>query len=143
MAFSFFIDERYNDFRINNGNMVLVQGADNVAQQIRTTLRTERGEWFLNLNFGLPYYSTSTDVNDNSNPGILGGNSSAAEIQAYIVAATLQVPDVVTINRFELIELSESRSVLVDMDVQVAKFDFQGIGTQSVVNISLGVGDNG
>lgn len=140
MAYSFYIDEIYTDFRISNGNLVLVQGADNVVQQIRNTLRTELGEWFLNTNFGLPYYSSTKEINDNSTPGILGGNTSAAEIEAYLVAAVLQVPGVVTINRFDLTESSGERKVFVDMDVQVESFDFKGIGTQSSVNISLGVG---
>ena len=96
MAYSFYIDEIYNDFRISNGDLVLVQGADNVVQQIRITLKTELGEWFLNTNFGLPYYSSTKNINDNSTPGI-----------------------------------------------QVESFDFQGIGTQSEVNISLGVGNDG
>ena len=143
MAYSFYIDEIYNDFRISNGDLVLVQGADNVVQQIRITLKTELGEWFLNTNFGLPYYSSTKNINDNSTPGILGGNKSAAEIEAYLVAAVLQVPGVVTINRFDLVEVSAQRRVVVNMDVQVESFDFQGIGTQSEVNISLGVGNDG
>ena len=70
-------------------------------------------------------------------------NKSAAEIEAYLVAAVLQVPGVVTINRFDLVEVSAQRRVVVNMDVQVESFDFQGIGTQSEVNISLGVGNDG
>ena len=140
MAYSFYIDDLFNDFRISNGEIALVQGTDNVAQQIRITLRTELGEWFLNTNFGLPYYSVTKDLNDNNTQGILGGNLSAAEIESYLLAAVFQVPGVVSINRFEMTQLSDRR-LLVDMDVLAESFDINGIGTQEEVNISLGLGE--
>lgn len=140
MAYSINIDDLFNDFRISNREIVLVQGVDNVAQQIRITLRTQLGEWFLNTNFGLPYYSITKDLNDNNTQGILGGNLSAAEIESHLLAAVFQVPGVISINRFELTQLSE-RKFFVDMDVQAESFDINGIGTQEEVNISLGLGE--
>ena len=139
MSYSLFIDPLFNDFRISNGDIVLVKGDDAVVQQIRTTLRTQLGEWFLNINFGLPYYSLSaTDINDNSNPGILGGNLSAAEIQSYLIAAVLQVPGVITIDQFLIEEVSTTRNIFVEMTVTVETFPFNGIGTQKQVSINLG-----
>lgn len=140
MSFSFYIDEAYNDFRISNKNIVLVNGVDNVEQQIRTTLKTELGEWFLNTNFGLPYFSSTTQLNDNNNPGILGGKSSAAEIQSQILLAILQVPGVISVDKFLISEQNESRTVFINVDVVAELFDANGISTQEVINISLGVG---
>jgi len=139
MAYTLFIDPLFNDFRINNGDIALVKGEDAVVQQIRTTLRTQLGEWFLNINFGLPYYSlTPTDINDNANPGILGGNLSAAEIQSHLIAATLQVPGVITVDEFIINESFSDRNVFVFERVTVETFPFNGVRTQKEININLG-----
>ena len=139
MSYTLLIDPLFNDFRINNGDIVLVKGEDAVVQQIRTTLRTQLGEWFLNINFGLPYYSLNpTDINDNANPGILGGNLSAAEIQSYLTAATLQVEGVLSLDEFLIEETASTRNVVVFMKVTIDAFPFNGIGTQKEVSINLG-----
>lgn len=140
MSFTFYIDDLYNDFRINTGNMVLVSGAEQVVQQTRSTLRTELGEWYLNILFGLPYYSSTATLNDNATPGILGGKMSAAEIEAYLVAAVLQVPGISTINNFELIEVSDTRQLYTNMTVTAETFTNNGLGTQTQKQIYIGLG---
>lgn len=140
MSFTFYVDDLYNDFRINTGNMVLVSGVDQVVQQIRSTLRTELGEWYLNILFGLPYYSATATLNDNNTPGILGGKMSAAEIEAYLVAAVLQVPGVSTINNFELIEAGDSRVLYANITVTAESFTTNGLSTQAQKQIYIGLG---
>lgn len=140
MSFTFYIDEMYNDFRINTGNMVLVSGVNQVVQQIRSTLRTELGEWYLNILFGLPYYSSTTTLNDNATPGILGGKMSAAEIEAYLLAAVLQVPGVSTINNFELVEVADTRALYANITVTAESFDNNGLSTQAQKQIYIGLG---
>jgi hypothetical protein len=140
MSFTFYIDELYNDFRINTGNMVLVSGADEVVQQIRSTLRTELGEWYLNILFGLPYYSSTSTLNDNSTPGILGGKMSAAEIEAYLLAAILQVPGVLNINNFSLVEVSDTRNLYANIEVTAETFTNNGLSTQAQKQIYIGLG---
>lgn len=44
------------DLAIENTRLVLIQGADEVRQMLQTRLLTVRGEWFLNLLEGVPYY---------------------------------------------------------------------------------------
>ena len=140
MAYSFYVDDFYNDFRITNGEMVLVQGCDNVAQQIRITLRTQLGEWYLKTTFGLPYYSTTGDVNDNTTRGIFGGNIAAAEIEDHLLLAVFQVPGVISVNSFELSQVT-SRKFIVNMEVLVESSNVNGLGTQEEVSISLDLGD--
>jgi hypothetical protein len=140
MSFTFYIDELYNDLRVNTGYMVLVSGVDQVVQQVRSTLRTELGEWYLNTQFGLPYYSSTITLNNNETPGILGGYMSAAEIEAYLVAATLQVPGVASINNFELIEVANTRQVYTAMSITSETFDNNGLGTQTQKQIYIGLG---
>ena len=36
-------------------NLKMIEGAEEIKQQIRNILLTNRGEWFLNLNFGTPW----------------------------------------------------------------------------------------
>ena len=37
------------------GNLVMVEGEDEIAQSIERVLTTNKGEWFLNLEHGLDY----------------------------------------------------------------------------------------
>lgn len=53
----------YVDFAIGNNDIICEDGkiklaykADEVLQRVRTRLRKIRGEWFLNINSGVPYY---------------------------------------------------------------------------------------
>ena len=54
-----------SDFGLNSsgeldlatGDLVLIDGADAVAQQLKIRLRFIQGEWFLDQRVGIPYYS--------------------------------------------------------------------------------------
>lgn len=45
-----------NDLISEDGKIKLVYRADEVLQRVRTRLRKIKGEWFLNINTGIPYY---------------------------------------------------------------------------------------
>ena len=51
------IDRNTKDIVFENGLLQLVSGSEAAAQRIWTRLHTSIGEWFLDLNFGLPYRS--------------------------------------------------------------------------------------
>lgn len=44
-----------NDLEISNGDLVTVTGGDEAGQRIKDRLLTFRGEWFLNLSYGVDY----------------------------------------------------------------------------------------
>ena len=44
------------DLIVQNGNLMLVEEPEASGQRIQDRLLTFRGEWFLDLNFGTPYY---------------------------------------------------------------------------------------
>lgn len=41
------------DIVFENGDVVMIDGDDEIAQCVETVLRTNKGEWFLNEEFGL------------------------------------------------------------------------------------------
>jgi hypothetical protein len=44
------------DLRIVNGDLVLVEGAEQVAQALEIRLNSLKGEWFLDRTYGVPYF---------------------------------------------------------------------------------------
>lgn len=50
------IDDLTKDLAIEDNNFVLISGVDRAKQNLLTRLRTYLGEWFLNINIGIPYY---------------------------------------------------------------------------------------
>jgi hypothetical protein len=84
-----------NILRIENFNLVLVSGSDQVAQSVRTKLKTFRGEWFADEQFGLPWFS-----NNDSRLTILGKNSNIAIATGIIRREILGVEGVDEILEF-------------------------------------------
>ncbi len=52
----FLLDEK-GDIVIENGEIGLVSGNELVAQTVKTTMNTNKGEWFLNHDEGINYYA--------------------------------------------------------------------------------------
>ena len=106
MAYNFFIDPAFNDFRVINGTLQLTTGQDTIRQQIYLRFNTEFGEWFLDTDAGLQYYSASKDINSNE-PGILGGNFSAAQIRSLFQKEILSTPGIKSIKEDNLTYTSD------------------------------------
>lgn len=49
------LDAKKHDIIIKDNDMLLIDNAERVAQQIKIQLLTLLGEWFLNVNHGVPY----------------------------------------------------------------------------------------
>ncbi len=54
-----------NDIIIENNDLKLIKGVEEVAQVLRQRLRVFRGEWFLDTRQGLPYYEEVLKKNPN------------------------------------------------------------------------------
>lgn len=47
-----------NDLVIEDGDLVFTRGIDAIVQQCRVRLQMFQGEWFLNLDVGIPYWQS-------------------------------------------------------------------------------------
>ncbi len=71
------------DLEMVDADVVLIDEEDLVRQRIEMTLRMFRGEWFLNIEAGVPYYES-----------VLGVRRDLAEVDAVLKAAILGVSGV-------------------------------------------------
>ena len=69
----------------------VIDGADKVAQQIKMTLLTFLGEWFLNITFGVPYLED-----------ILIKNPKLPSVENILRLKIKSVPDVERITEFRM-----------------------------------------
>lgn len=53
----FEVDSQKNDITAQNGILSFTGGASEVLQRIRTRIRILKGEWFLNTEAGIPYFT--------------------------------------------------------------------------------------
>ena len=65
------LDESTGDLELDTGDLQLTTGADAVRQHLQQRLRTFRGEWFLDLSTGVPYYQDI--LKKNPNPLVVDG----------------------------------------------------------------------
>lgn len=139
MNYSFYVDNNLAnpDFRIVDGQMVLVRGEDAIVQQIITSLKAELGEWFLNVNFGIPYFSATGSKNDNLDNGILGSNYDKSIVQSYITRAVLDVPGVISVVDLEVQKLNTANSLTITGSVLVEDDEANGIGTQQTFTVNV------
>jgi len=50
------IDTATGDLAIENGDLVLLDGPEAIAQHLRIRLRFFKGDWFLDTRIGIPYF---------------------------------------------------------------------------------------
>lgn len=101
---------------LSNGDLALITGSDAVLQDIHRRLRTFLGEWFLDIEAGVPYYQDI--LKKNPNPQVV-----ATVIQNAILG-TLGV-----------IELQEFDSQL-DSTARQLTVTFKALTTEGVINYS-------
>lgn len=56
MAYDIALNIASNDLVIKNNDLILIDNAERVAQQVLITLRFWLGEWFLDTREGVPYF---------------------------------------------------------------------------------------
>jgi hypothetical protein len=126
MAFSFLLNRNGTslpDYQIKGGKIVLSTGSDAARDRIYTALQTQLGEWFLDVERGVPYYGEN---------GILGGKRTEAEVSALIRRVILRDPEVDRIVSLDIIQDS-FRRVTVTGEVLLSLAD----GTSETIQIEV------
>ena len=84
-------------------SLILMEGADRVAQQIKMNLLTFLGEWFLDVTWGVPYLEE-----------ILVKNPRMAAVHTILRGHINSVPDVIRIDTLDLNWDRQARTLRVD-----------------------------
>lgn len=110
-----------HDLRLSPGrDLVLIDGAQRIRQQIKVTLLTFLGEWFLDTDFGVPYLES-----------VLVKAPPRAQLEAIFRARISDVPGVLGVRRLEL---------RIDRPARILQIDFEVDSDEGVVsgNVSSG-----
>lgn len=91
-----------HDLAVEKTSAVLVDGAARIRQQVKVTLLTWLGEYFLDTTFGVPYLES-----------ILVKKPSRTEIEAVLRSRINDVPGVSRVNTMQLTIDRERRSLQV------------------------------
>lgn len=82
-------DEHYDLVLGPTGDLVLTSGEDAIKQAVIAQLKTFYGDWFLNMDVGLPYYQQVL--------GVRGKATLNASFEASMQSAILNVPGVLAL----------------------------------------------
>ena len=106
MAYTLFLNE-FGDLQIKNGKFLYVSGSDEVCQRVKVALNHELGEYFLNVNHGLPAYSQ-----------ILGSKITDDAVVLIVRNEILKVPGVVRVDSIG--SYRKDRNISVDASIFVS-----------------------
>lgn len=112
-----------HDILIKDGDFLLIDNAERVAQQIKVKLLTFLGEWFLDTTWGVPYLEY-----------ILVKQPNQELIKQILSEQILSVDDVKSLNALELDYQVKIRTLIVNYEVSTE----YGLITRKEV---LGYGD--
>lgn len=107
MAYDLAMNVSNGDLAMHNGDLLIIDNAERVAQQILITLREWRSEWFLKTADGVPYLEYILVKNPNEN-----------HIRQIITEAIASVPGVrsVTDLRFEFNRILRTLTITYEAD---------------------------
>ncbi len=91
MAYDLAMNTASGDLVVKDGDLMIVDNAERVAQQILITLRFWLGEWFLNTTDGVPYFEY-----------ILVKNPNEAHIKQIFREKIMNVKGVSKVNSIDL-----------------------------------------
>ena len=101
--FDIAMDIGTNDIVLQGGDVIMIDNAERVAQQIAITLRFWSGEWFLNITEGTPYLEY-----------ILVKQPNMAHIRQILTEQIQSVEGVKAVTDMELTFDQRERSLLVE-----------------------------
>ena len=114
------LDPLTGDIAFEDGDLVLIEGVDAVAQTLKQRLSFGLGEWFLSINEGVPYFQT-----------ILVKNPNIAAIEGLFRNTILSTPGVL-----ELLSLDFD----FDSRNRVFEVNFEARSQQGNINFSEIIG---
>lgn len=95
-----------NDLKLIDGSLALVDGIEEVAQKLKQVLLAVQGDWFLDLDLGLPLF-----------PFILQKATSVSAIENLYIDTIAAVPGVLDITKFRLDFDNATRSANISFEV--------------------------
>jgi len=104
------------DIEVVNGETRLVEGLEAIQQHLTIRLRLFRGEWFLNLEVGVPYFES-----------VLKKNPDPVELDDVFKVAILQTPGVEILFEF---------SVDFQPGLRKLRIDFAADTTEGIINFT-------
>ena len=114
-------DIQFKEMRPGVYGLFLVEGQDLIAQKIKVALKTFLGEWFLNKNYGVPYFEE-----------ILKANPKASAIEAIFRSTITGVEGVSRVSSLRLEFVREQRLLNVSFEVHT---DYGPISESYLLNI--------
>lgn len=123
MSIDIALDSKSHDIIIRNGNIIFIDNAERVAQNIKIQLLTFYGEWFLDTTHGVPYLDY-----------ILVKNPNLTLVRQILREQILLVDDVNTVDNIDVQYDSQSRELIVNYEATtmfgtVTKKEVLGYGT--------------
>jgi len=100
------LDEN-NDLAIVDYDLALTSESQITTQRIKQRLLTFQGEWFLNNDLGLPYFTE-----------ILGKNKSLPRIEAIYIRSIQEIEEVAEILALAAMQDAQSRTLTVNFSVR-------------------------
>ncbi len=95
-----------HDLDLNGGDLNLIAGAEKIRQQVEILLQTFLGEWFLNVEHGIPYYEK-----------VLIKQANRAEIEAIIRDKIRSIEGVRRIQTFSIMVNHPTRRLRADLEM--------------------------
>lgn len=99
------LDSDSGDLLLVEGDLVLTSGAGAVQQHLSQRLKSFAGEWFLDLDSGLPYYRD-----------ILVKNPNMQVVSGLLQEEIIKTPGVIELRSFNLTFEKKTRSLKVTFD---------------------------
>lgn len=124
MAYDLALDMSTGDLLVQDRDLLLIDNAERVAQQIQITLRYWYGEWFLNTENGVPYLEY-----------ICVKNPNLYHVRQILTEAIESVEGVESVTDMTLTVDAQNRQLYCEYEAETS----YGLITQREV---LGYGDN-
>lgn len=102
MAYDLKLDPLTHDLLLASDG-ALIEGPQRITQQIKCTLLTLYGEWFLDTTFGVPYFES-----------VMVKNPNRSEIEAILKDRIIDVPGVSGVQQMTMQIDREARTLRVD-----------------------------